>query len=330
MRISLKIFLIVLALGLSSCQFVGWQLLQVKSSPPLLADGRAVYNASAGNAILFGGVTSDNQLSDQTWEWDGQVWLQIFPDEHPEARSKHAMAYDPARNKILLFGGWDGKSVFDDTWEWDGRDWKNMKPKHQPTARCCHAMAYDANLKKIVMYGGWDSVTGDFYNDVWLWDGSDWERMDSTGLPLMSGHSMEEFPEQNEIISISSTRSVNTWVLDDGEWMDLGINPTPTRSEGRSAYDISKKLIVYFGGIKDGELQNDTWVFDGKNWQLLKLNPAPSARFGHVMFYDPTRKAVILFGGIGSTTYYNDTWALSLPTDISAISLPTPTQISNP
>lgn len=329
-----KALLVILTLALSACQSVGqsvgWQLLQVGTSPPPLADGRAVYDPTTGSAILFGGITSDNRLSDQTWEWKENSWLQILPDSQPKARAKQAMAYDPARKKIVLFGGWDGKSVFDDTWEWNGKDWKQIKPKHKPAARCCHAMAYDSHSKKVILYGGWDSAQGVFYNDVWSWDGKDWKEMDSRGLPLMSGHTMEWFPEQNEIVSVSSTRSVNTWVFNEEQWTDLGINPNPTRSEGRSAYDSSKNLIVYFGGIKDGQFQNDTWVFDGENWQLLKLNSAPSARFGHVMFYDPTRKAVILFGGIQSNTLYNDTWALGLPDDISTLILPTPIKTSTP
>lgn len=323
-------FLVILAFALSACQSVGWQLLQVESSPPSLADGRAVYDTATDSALLFGGVTSDNKLSDQTWEWNGETWSQIFPDRHPKARSKQAMAYDPVRKKIVLFGGWDGKSVFNDTWEWNGKNWKQIKPKHQPAARCCHAMAYAGDLKKIILYGGWDSAKGVFYNDVWAWDGKDWKEMDSTGLPQMSGHAMQELPARNEIVSISSTRYVNSWIFSEEQWTDLGINPNPTRSEGRSAYDSLNDLVVYFGGIKDGELQNDTWAFDGQNWYLLNLRPAPSGRFGHVMFYDPTRKAVILFGGLDSTKYYNDTWSLSLPNDISTLILPTPVQTSTP
>jgi len=330
MRINLKIFFITFTLVLSSCKSAGWRVLQPQSSPPPMADGRAVYDMSTESAILFGGVTGDNTLSDQTWEWDGQKWYKVFPVDHPGARAKQAMAYDQARNKIVLFGGWDGKSVFNDTWEWDGKNWKNIKPNHRPTARCCHAMAYDVNSERIVMYGGWDSATGDFYDDVWLWDGVDWEEMDSTGLPLMSGHSMSEFPNANQIISVSATKYVNTWALTEGQWADLGVNPVPTRSEGRVAFDPFNQVLIYFGGIKDGEYLNDTWVFDGENWYLLKLDSAPLGRFGHVMFYDPTQKAVILFGGINSTTYYNDTWAFSLPNDIHSISLPTPTQIPTP
>jgi hypothetical protein len=323
--------IVFITLALTSCSSVGWQLLNVESSPPLLADGMAIYNTTDSYAILFGGVTSTNQLSDQTWKWDGKRWLQMSPDEHPGARSKQAMAYDPARNTVVLFGGWDGKAVFNDTWEWDGAEWKNIKPEHQPTARCCHAMAYDENLDKVILYGGWDNTKSIFYNDVWTWDGVDWEEMDSTGLPLMSGHTMAEFPEQDEVVSISSTRSVNTWVFRQGKWMDLGINPIPTRSEGRSAYDASNQWIVYFGGIKDGEFQNDTWIFDGTNWHLLSLTSSPSGRFGHVMFYDPTREAVILFGGIDSSTYYNDTWALRLPRNIPTLSAPpTSTQVFVP
>ena len=45
-----------------------------------------------------------------TWEWDGNDWVEAAPAESPAARGYHAMAYDGARARAVLFGGLDALS----------------------------------------------------------------------------------------------------------------------------------------------------------------------------------------------------------------------------
>src|SRR5262249_21314441 len=58
------------------------------------------YDAQRRRTVLFGG----GGLSD-TWEWDGNAWLQRLPARSPSGRDGHAMTYDSALGQVVLCGG---------------------------------------------------------------------------------------------------------------------------------------------------------------------------------------------------------------------------------
>src|SRR5687768_2205109 len=62
------------------------------------------YDSARERTVLFGGIRHDVQLN-ETWEWDGNVWLLRDSASSPPPRSRSALAYDAARRRIVLFGG---------------------------------------------------------------------------------------------------------------------------------------------------------------------------------------------------------------------------------
>jgi hypothetical protein len=284
------------------------------------------YDTNSNQAIIFGGVATDI-WSDETWIWDGSNWLKANSPTNPSAREKVAMAYDEERDRVVLFGGAMDTTIFDDTWEWDGSNWQLMNPTHKPPARCCHAMAYDNIQKKVLLYGGWSHVTGEFFNDTWVWDGKDWAEVTCCGIPLSAAHTLVNFSDENRVVAVPSTEAINTWYWDGEQWSEIVKRPDPSRADGRSAYDSQYKRIIFFGGNRNGTLLNETWVFNNQTWDLLNLATQPPARYGHILFYDTKRHSIILFGGVGSEGFLDDTWELNLPEDLSALffeATPTP------
>lgn len=87
------------------------------------------YDQNRGITVLFGGLSAelgdDNFPLNDTWEYDGEVWVEVTPTDSPTARWGHAMVYDEAREVIVLFGGidMDGNRL-NDTWEYDGNTWR--------------------------------------------------------------------------------------------------------------------------------------------------------------------------------------------------------------
>ena len=79
-----------------------------------------------GNRALFGKTEEDIKLLGDTWEWDGQKWLEIKAPG-PLPRAEAAMTFDRKRRRVLLFGGYNrsGSKLnrLGDTWEWDGVRW---------------------------------------------------------------------------------------------------------------------------------------------------------------------------------------------------------------
>jgi hypothetical protein len=82
-----------------------------------------VFDDNENRVVLFGGMTStlvegasnDRHLGD-TWEWDGDRWLQR-QNMGPQNRNSHALAYDSGRKRIILFGGAIANTLLGDTWE---------------------------------------------------------------------------------------------------------------------------------------------------------------------------------------------------------------------
>ena len=67
------------------------------------------YDESRGRVVLFGGTDGTVSFSD-TWEWDGDNWLQRLPTVSPPSSGDHGLSYDRQRELTVTFGAvgtWD-------------------------------------------------------------------------------------------------------------------------------------------------------------------------------------------------------------------------------
>ena len=89
------------------------------------------YDELRQQLVLFGGYTTT--YVNDTWEYDGAYWTQVFPSTSPTARSGASMVYDSARGRILLFGGWAINAVAQNQlWAYNGTTWTLLTPAHSP------------------------------------------------------------------------------------------------------------------------------------------------------------------------------------------------------
>ena len=141
---------------------VDWQLLD--STPPATRTNYgAAYDARRDRTVVFGGMSTNNRASatysNETWEWDGDSWLQRFPTVAPPARGWGKLSYDAARSRVVLYGGADATNTFDDTWEWDGTTWTQQNPEATPPSSLGHDLSYDTTRNVVVgfgEFGTWD------------------------------------------------------------------------------------------------------------------------------------------------------------------------------
>jgi len=150
----------------------------------------AAYDGSRGKVVLFGGGdASGRDLLADTWEWDGDGWVERTPDPAqpgPVPRFRHALAYDGTRGRVVLFGGWtEAGDPLADLWEWDGEAgvWIDRTPPILPEAwpapRGGHGMTYDERRQTVVLFGGglldpakdFECADVSRRNDLWEWDG---------------------------------------------------------------------------------------------------------------------------------------------------------------
>lgn len=113
----------------------------------------ATYDSGRDRVVVFGGSFMNGDRTNETWEWDGNSWLQRFPAMQPSARHLSQLTYDEARQRVVLFGGSDGINTFSDTWEWDGVNWIQRAPTTSPIPSLGHAMSYDPARRLVTAFG---------------------------------------------------------------------------------------------------------------------------------------------------------------------------------
>ena len=286
------------------------------------------YDSNRGRSVLFGGIT-DNQLFNDTWEWDGELWTQAG-DIGPTARHSHAMAYDMNRTRTVLFGGMAGNQFAGDTWEWDGELWTQLS-NSGPQSRIGHALVYNNATKRIILFGG-ESSTG-VLNDTWEFDGEEWVQLEDTGPSPRKLHSMAYDSLRNRVVLYGGTNNVtgfnDTWEWNGETWTQVtDIGPPPCLG-GSMAF--MNGMVALFGGISavngnSQDINDNTWGWNGSHWtQFQDIGPAP--RWRHAAVFDTKRSRLMVFGGLvtaenplNADSFVGDTWE---HTDTSATP-PTP------
>jgi hypothetical protein len=259
------------------------------------------YDSDRKQTILFGGDSMNNQLFNDTWEWDGNYWTQMS-DIGVSARRDHAMAYDATRQKTTIFGGTDNNKKFGDTWIWDGEDWTQIS-NSGPQPRSGHGLVYNNATKTIILFGG-ESATG-VLGDTWEFDGTEWTQKDDSGPSARKFHVMCYDSSRDRLVLFGGTENLSglgdTWEWDGTAWTQTAdFGPTPCL---KSAMVFTNSHSTLFGGINsiDTTLQtfdliNNSWEWDGKHW-TQKQDIGPGSRCGHSVVFDTNRKTIVLFGG---------------------------------
>jgi len=119
------------------------------------------------HAGMVGGFDG-NFFQNNTWEWTGTDWRQVFPKTVIWARSGAVVANDDAHGNVVIFGGL-GDVNPNNTWTWDGVNWTMQSPELQPPAVYYTPAAFDPAFGEIVFFGGISRT-----NATWAWTGTNW------------------------------------------------------------------------------------------------------------------------------------------------------------
>ncbi|MBI4712033.1 MAG: hypothetical protein HY762_01800 [Planctomycetes bacterium] len=301
-----------------------WHQCLSKTVPAARYIHAMAYDAGRKVTVLFGGSAGGGpntekplQLVQDTWEWNGKVWVLKKLQTNPTARQGHAMVYVPTRKKIILFGGYDKVlGWLNDTWEYDGANWKRKPTATKPKPRYGHAMVYDSARDRIVLFGGGDE---DSFDDTWEYDDKDWkEVLPATKPTTRRQHAMAYDVSRACTVLVSGYKDKgqlwlqDTWEWDGKDWKDkISDTQPPARACHGLVYDMARNKCLLFGGLNpaSGAL-NDTWEYDGTNW-VQSSGLMPPVREALAVAYDSVRYKTILFGGYNrdvSPRLLNDTW----------------------
>ncbi|MCI4330802.1 MAG: PKD domain-containing protein [Thermoplasmata archaeon] len=304
-----------------------WSVVNPTSSPYARWPAPMAYDAADGYVLLFGsiGVQGANGYQNDTWEYRGGAWSEVFGAYTPSGRWVSAMTYDPAIRAVVLYGGYLQPNDLGDTWTFSAGNWTAWEPAAgaTPPARSDPAMAFDAADGYVLLFGG-QGASG-LLNDTWSYAGGTW-------TPLSLGHSPT--PRSGSAMVYDSTDHYlllfggsgasgplnDSWRFSNGSWQVIppagGVSP-PARANASIADDARDGYVVLYGGLAGGDLP-DTWSYAAGAWHRLTPSSAPSARSGAAMAYDPVTGRVILFGGMMSTStsppnfsQFSETWAFT-------------------
>ena len=239
-----------------------WTQLKPKVSPKPDRDATSMaYDVGRKKMLLFGGSISLMVINplDETWEFDGTTWTQLFPTHKPEKRAAATMAYHPVTGRLMLFGGQGSAGFFGDTWEWDGADWKKVAGQVQGLEARSGATLLTIPWKNTVyLVGGYQATlpTNTWpltpRADIWEWTGTTWKLVPNSTAP---------FPEM---------------------------------SNGAVADPTTQRILVT-GGAYDAKVphrQRETWSWDGKTWTREDEGSAQESNYASYAL-DPVRDQIL-------------------------------------
>lgn len=264
--------------------------------------GAFAYHPPSGVFVRFGG-----NISDHTFEYDGDKWTEHATYPAPPDRYYAAMAYDPVNQKILLFGGWDdpAQDVFGDTWLYDpsNHTWQEMNPASRPPADWAYRAVTDTKRKVVVIHAP---------GETWEWNGSDWSRTASSGPGYYYGNLAYDRNSSKVVYfggynDSSGVCRNETWSYDGAAWTKLAAsNPPDRRCDAIMTFDARLGKIILFGGSNEyWDIFNDLWSFDGSAWEEVPYcGKGPDGYYMTLGAYDERRGRLVAAKASGETSAY--------------------------
>ena len=244
--------------------------------PPLGRDSAAFgYDPASRQVVMFGGSASGtctgsgfSGFEDETWTWNGSIWVQQHPAVSPAARYTACAAADNSTGQFLMYGGMgDGPVDLSDTWNWTGTSWQQLTPATSPPGGQCE-MTYDAARKVVVMLVNAPPTASDAgATQTWIWNGSTWTQ--APDVPVAAAGSGGPVP-------------VN---FDSDTGTDL-------------AY-VGQTTCMQLGGSHSSQcVQVDQlWSFDGSAWTQAPAANNPQTGAGFAAAYDAATHQFVIIGG---------------------------------
>ncbi|MGZ7030596.1 MAG: Kelch repeat-containing protein [Thermoanaerobaculia bacterium] len=285
------------------------------ANPSARTQSRMVYDAVTGNTMLFGGLAaydSGTKLAydlDDTWEWNGDHWFQVYPATVPGARSIHVMVYDSARRRTLMFGGKNGFTNLNDMWSYSRRQWTEITPTHLPPGRTFAGAAYDSDRDRVVLFGGSQNnsdgtVITNIY-DTWEFDGTDWQQVNDNGPQFIKPILVYDKVRHQTLMFAEETTTLTPHMFEfdssSHTWTEItGITLPTCVNDAVMQYQDSTQTVILTNGVCTSA-DSATYEWDGATW--TKLAPTNAAPFtgGAAAAYDQMRQQILTFGGTVSS-----------------------------
>lgn len=311
-----------------------WTQLSTSTTPQDHSGGYMLYVPDLDKTYLFSGFMFSGESTypqNAWWAWDGKNWADTTMGDAPPPRSYCSMAYDEDRKCVVMFGGSTTNALsLSDTWEWDGTHWTRRYPAAAPPPRCGASLAYDPSHKAMILFGGFVNSPFQYYDDTWMWDGTNWTKLNPATHPPEQYLATMAYDRTQGYILLNNGTAPGYKTIPPGTWQWDGTNWKLCQPQlqpgtgGVIGYDTTRHATLLM-------TSTDLYSWDGNtaNWTRLNVSPKPRGRDPIIGAFNPDQGEILLFGGRHTSQpyYLNDTWiesgarwtALTLPTSPAAI-----------
>lgn len=279
----------------------------------------AAYDPIRQKTVIFSGFTPEPLVLEDTWEYDGDIYRELFLSFWPWGRQDASLTYLPSRQQVVLFAGWSGNASLDDLWEFNGVVWTAIQTNNGPPARSAHAAAYDPGRDRLVIFGG-ETGSRVPYDDLWELDGSAWSRITLDATPPARRYGALAYDESlGRLVLFGGSQGTSAWVYlsdtweyDGSAWTEMtpAVSPDP-RHGHQMGWDPVADRLVLFGGMGNSGGMDDTWVYQNGEWIWLDTPTSPPPRGQFLMTHDAVRDSLVVQSGhAGNYACYSDAWTL--------------------
>jgi hypothetical protein len=253
------------------------------------------FDDRVGRVVLATGRGSRDELLNDTWVFENNVWTPLLDGTAIDRRELAAMAFDTHRGVMVLFGGHDGGSALDETWELGDDGWVLRDDVGGPGPRAGHALVYDPVRQALVLVGG-DSGFG-VSADLWSYDGESWTPIPflSEGAPLPPLDApIAAWDWERDELFITATGTFDAWTVGDDTVTyhpdSVDLIPLPGL---KGIIPTGGAPLLYYGFA--------TFRWNGSSLEdITRRSPGGTGRGLHAMTFDRGRNHTVLFGGYGS------------------------------
>lgn len=241
-----------------------WNRPWLPIAPPPRVQPRAVYAATSGRTLMFGGFDDNQRLPlHDAWSYDGTQWRKLQPATVPPFYN--AMVYDSARDVVVMVG-----NSAADMWEYSNDNWTQRTIANAPAASSEWSTAqlvYDARRLRLIAV---------LSNATWEFDGQAWtESTASAPVPARFNPTVTFDRNTGRVVlfggeNVAGLRN-DTWEYDGVAWLERTppIAP-PARTSALAVYDAVRRAVILMQGIGPISGQfvvayQDIWAYDFRN-----------------------------------------------------------------
>jgi hypothetical protein len=279
-----------------------------------------VYMAPSARSLLWGGRGPSTLFGD-TWEWDGEGWVQVA-DTGPAPFAYAGLAFDSNRNVSVLFTK-NPANTIRETWEWDGASWTQVEDIGPQAMNTLFAMVYDSTRQVTLLEGGslQSGAPGAQFPPVgtWSWDGTAWTQLADVGPPQRALSALAYDVSRQRVVHFGGVNVTGalygreTWEWNGTLWQEVQ-KIGPASRYGHAMTGTAGATLLFGGeGVETAppDFLGDTWTWDGDHWHQ-RQDIGPSRRWLSAMTWDAARSRAVLFGGTtflpNQPSYLGDTW----------------------